>query len=470
MAKEFNGIISEMGKAKRRNSGERKTTAGPRGRRSTAVPEYEDISNWRGIESALAALRFDHATAFDVTAPKFIDWNIGGDGVSLPFELSDIAVQRAGSSVRADSMWSAITSALGAMRPKLLRMAESDTKGPLSEKDPSSETLCQYKRFAERLVCQYQTYSGERSFESINWIKFADWFLTRRVDLKSASWHAYRSALTFYLQRIPDDDAAIGLSLIHSTDDMVGARKSELSLRVKYFSSDDFDRILYHCERHPSQANINLSNFLKVNVRIGLRPTEFLTSELRIIQTPKAPFGRQVWLFVCNAKYTRGRANGPIRLLDLSSMSDKTISVISSCIDEVKMLVEMLGYDEWLRKLNRALARVENSPKSAMKTKYTAYSTRHQAIASWKSMYDPITVAALAGHAMPSTAQRHYGSAKHAWPNERLTNMIVGPSLADVERVRDRAEMARRIGARAASGGLAPEERADDLAPSVNAG
>ena len=470
MAKEFNGIISEIGKAKRRNSGKRKTTVGPRRRRSAAVPEYEDLSDWRGIESALAALQLDHATAFDVNGPNFIDSNTGGDGVSLLFEPSDIAVQRAGSSVYADSMSSAITSALAAMRPKLLRMAESDTKGPLSEKEPSTATLYQYKCFAEQLISQYQTYSGERSFESITWIKFAEWFLARRADVKSATWHAYRSALTFYLQGIPDDDAAIALSLIHSTDDVVGGRNSEASSRVKYFAPDDFDRILYHCECHPSEANINLSNFLKANIRIGLRPTEFLTSELRIIQTPEAPFGRQVWLFVCNAKYTRGRANGPVRLLDLSSMNDEAISVIRSCISHVKMQVEILGYNEWLRNLNRALARVANSPKSAVKTKYTAYSTRHQAIANWKGMYDPITVAALAGHAMPSTAQRHYGSVKHAWPNERLTNMIVRPSLPDVERVRDRAEMVRRIGARAASGGLVPEEWADDPVPSLNAG
>ena len=148
-------------------------------------------------------------------------------------------------------------------------------------------------------------------------------------------------------------------------------------------------------------------------------------------------------------------------------MNDNAISAISTCINNVKLQVEIAGYDGWLHNLNRALARVADSPKSPVKTKYTAYSTRHQAIANWKAMYDPITVAALAGHAMPSTAQLHYGSVKHAWPDERLTNMIVRPSLPDVERVRDRAEMARRIGARAASGGLAPDERVDDLAPSM---
>ena len=146
-------------------------------------------------------------------------------------------------------------------------------------------------------------------------------------------------------------------------------------------------------------------------------------------------------------------------------MNDDAISTISSCIGEVKLQDRIVGYDEWLRNLNRALSRVANSPKSAVKTKYTAYSTRHQAIANWKGMYDPITVAALAGHAMPSTAQLHYGSVKHAWPDERLANMVVRPSLSDVVRVRDRADTARRIGSRAASGGLAPEEQVDDPVP-----
>ena len=261
MAKEFNKIISEVGKTKRRTSRERKTTSGTRRRRSAVVPEYEDISDWRGIETALAALRLDHATVFDVNSPDFVDLNIsGGDGASLPFETSNNDARRAGFSTYADSMSSAITSALGAMRPKLLRMAEKDGKGPESEKELSAETILKYKTHAEKLIYRYQRHSGDESFENINWVKFGDWFLAKRADLKSSSWHTYRAAITFQLQRIPDDDAAIALSLIHATDDMVGERNNEASSRVKYFASDDFDRILYHCERHPSESNFNLSN------------------------------------------------------------------------------------------------------------------------------------------------------------------------------------------------------------------
>jgi hypothetical protein len=45
------------------------------------------------------------------------------------------------------------------------------------------------------------------------------------------------------------------LSLIHSPDDVIGGRNSETSSRVKYFASDDFDRISYHCERYRSEAS-----------------------------------------------------------------------------------------------------------------------------------------------------------------------------------------------------------------------
>ena len=98
-------------------------------------------------------------------------------------------------------MSSAITSALGAMRPQLLQMAKQEPKGTESEKEPSAETLVRYKIFAEGLINQYQTYSGEHSsFEHINWVKFAEWFLaqarrsevgkladlSRRSDLLSA--------------------------------------------------------------------------------------------------------------------------------------------------------------------------------------------------------------------------------------------------------------------------------------------
>jgi hypothetical protein len=42
-----------------------------------------------------------------------------------------------------------------------------------------------------------------------------------------------------------------------------------------------------------------------------------------------------------------------------------------------------------------------NSSTSGIKESYTAYSACHQAVANWKSAYDPIAVAALAGHGVP---------------------------------------------------------------------
>jgi len=237
------------------------------------------------------------------------------------------------------------------------------------------------------------------------------------------------------------------------------------SSRVKFILPEDFHRIIYRCDSNPTATNSYLANYLQANVRLGLRPVEYLSSEIRIIPKDDAPNGRQVWMFVCNAKYSLSHANGPVRLLDLSALSDATLRVICDCINESTMHAQTHGYDRWLNNLNNALYRIANSPKSSVTTRYTAYSARHQAISNWKSIYDPISIAALAGHAMPSTATQHYGSAKHAWPKERLTDMIIQPCREDVERVQARVLSARRIRSAMTGGGMAPDPRGDDLAP-----
>ncbi len=467
MATEFSKIISDINQVEKSARRGRKPAHGERQGGARKTPEYENIADWKVIESALESVRLDQATPAGAETPWFADFGPYGSSAeagSLPYGSTGRAGDSGG---HADSMSQAISSAMDALRPQLLKMAKKEIGHIKGEGAASAETLSNYRAQFNGLIAQYQRHNGARDAENIEWVRFANWFIARQTDLSSSTWQTYRAALTSQLERIPSDDAIAALSLVQSANDSAAGKIYSESLRVKFISPDDYDRILFYCARNPSRSSAYLANYLRANVRIGLRPTEYLTSEVRIIPDKNAPNERQAWLFVCNAKYSSVRANGPIRLLDLSAMNDKAIAVIRDCIDEAKMQSHIVGYEQWISAINNTLQRVVKSPRSAVKTRYTAYSARHQAIANWKTMYDPISVAALAGHAMPSTAIQHYGSAKDGWSKERLKNMIARPCLADVERIHARALLARRMRSTAAGGGLAPRdgEEYDDLAP-----
>jgi len=180
---------------------------------------------------------------------------------------------------------------------------------------------------------------------------------------------------------------------------------------------------------------------MRATIRTGMRPSEWATSEIRIVRDQDAPHGRQIWLFVCNAKVSNGRANGPIRAIDLTEIEDRFIEPIWRTIEVARFNTEMEGLGVWLARMRRVLNQLDKI--GLVQNRYTPYSARHQAIANWKSVYTPVEVAALAGHAVPKTATTHYGKMKDAWPSVRLGTLLVRASPVDVARIEARVALGR---------------------------
>ena len=477
-SKPLDEIIPEQAEDKRSGKGKAgRVTAEVKLKRGQLIPDYDKLADWRGIESVLIESRQDPAIPADLpgSLPQG-EFPITPDDKPMlglsPLEM----IARNNHHVIVKSLEEAIISAKAALRPHLdwiamdeirhayqstkeARSAETayqDTKEARSaetayqgtKKARSAETTNQYRDAVVMQTNLYLAQKGGKDVGDINWPAFAEWFLSRKFDakLKSSSWMFYRTAIIAHLERIPDDEAIYALAVLSTEDEgsyVPSGRKRTENLKVKKFCPDDFDRAIYYCHCRKSDSCISLLTYLRANIRVGLRPIEFLTSEIRMIPDSNAPYGRQVWMFVCTAKYSNGRANGPIRSLDLSAMDASAIEVIRKCIDDARFVSQMHGYRRWLNRLNSTLHNVYKSSNSKMSDHYTAYSVRHQAIANWKSMYDPVTVAALAGHATPSAAITHYGKVRDAWRRERMENMIVRPSSADIARMRNRMLMAK---------------------------
>jgi integrase len=329
----------------------------------------------------------------------------------------------------------AAASAMAAIRPLLSRLSAQASDGQGMNKI-SRQTMDAYRDRAMSLLDRFSNETGALIDEAhMPVLDFTEWFLKLKFQVSPSTWRSYRSAVLFYLSRMPGDDPVVATATISSTatdDDETSSTKLP-----KRILEGDFDKILWVAQKSGSNVARELSNFMRAEVRCGLRPAEWGSSEIRFIKDAKANLGRQVWLFVCNAKFSNGRANGPIRAIDLSHLDDNFIDPILATIKSAHLAVDLDGnIENWNARLRATMAYY--CKKAGSSKIYSPYVLRHQAIANWKSVYSPIMVAALAGHAVPETAATHYGLMRDAWSSGRLKNLLVLPSNSDIANIESR--------------------------------
>jgi hypothetical protein len=444
-------LIAQQAEDRRKKKGkgnkrsEQKAVNEEKRERARTMPLYEQIADWRGIERVFEDKHNDKYPLAVSKSTRFDQNPLSRPGISLsPVDL----IREAKPESVVSNIDRAIASARIALKPHLDRMAiEERHNATGTRRQHTQSTNESYRNHSEMLFKQYCAQLGVPDIRLISWPNFAEWLLSRQYDVSATTWRIYRAAIFSILEQMNDDETILAMAILKLEDDLTenASRNSEAGMnRIKKIKPDDYDRMIYHCTCRGTPNTQNLQNFLRATIRVGLRPKEFLTSEIRFIPDDSAPFGRQVWLFTCNAKYSNGRANGPIRAIDLSELNSSAIESINMCIADARTHTAMNGYLSWTKSLNNTMRGLANSQKTGIKESYTAYSARHQAIANWKSVYNPIAVAALAGHAFPDTAAAaHYGKEADAWAPERLDNVLVRPSSADIKRIENRLDMAK---------------------------
>lgn len=291
----------------------------------------------------------------------------------------------------------------------------------------------------------------------IPWDIFSAWFIGRSVHLKPRTYRKDRNDIVDYLCSLDDSKEilrCIGtLNCVDPYDaefedshDIVSPRPLiDTPHIIKKFPYEDFEifqNFLIYKSKSPYA--FDLARVLRAALATGLRPYEWRgTRVISEISSSDSKLDR-VYLFAITAKRTNGRANYPIRSIDITDLADELIHDIQYCSDWSYQL-QMNGefekeFRDKLAKLMTDTSRViwHHNPNKS----YSLYSCRHQACANWRSIYTPIEVATLMGHALPSTL-RSYSSAKNAWQKEKLIN-IVKPTLREVEAIMKRQEMAQK--------------------------
>lgn len=271
-----------------------------------------------------------------------------------------------------------------------------------------------------------------REKKSSDWPGFIDWLVSRRTDLRPATWRQYRAAVSYVLdqQGVPDAD------LLH-------ARLMERSLnppkrgdfpprtsssKAKKLPKADMDALIRHLGTHGGCWDQLTGQWLVFGLITGLRPIEWRRVEAY-------PNGEEMILRVPNAKHDNRRAHGP----------ERTVHVLLAEAGQ-KALIEFIqsvqsgNFEETYEGCRLALWRATKALWPRRKNRPSLYTGRHQFAADAKSAgLAPEAIAALMGHAVTSTHQEHYGKRRSG-----RGSVMVEAEAADVARVVERMQQKDR--------------------------
>jgi integrase len=145
---------------------------------------------------------------------------------------------------------------------------------------------------------------------------------------------------------------------------------------------------------------------------------------------------------VQNAKITQGRGVGLTRTLFLDDFTDEHISHLQWMTNAAQVVGkgDARGFSALQARTVAMMYRTCRTLWPQRQNHYTLYTFRHQFLANAKGRFDPVGVAALAGHATDETASKHYGRRRYAWIGSAVLP-LPSPSSKDVEAVRHRLQL-----------------------------
>lgn len=303
-------------------------------------------------------------------------------------------------------------------------------------------TVTRYEKRAIALAKKARRALGIASQSELDPRAFAIWLADIRHTFAKATWRQYKASLIEHLRHQPSSAAQEAIEFLINTESAsVHASAGRTSAtKLKRFPPADFEAVLQVLRQRSNPLDPVLGVWLRAGLITGLRPQEWLQSEIITIDDLPA-------LRVVNAKHSNGRANGPTRTLMLDRLSEEERQLLAAQVSYMQALERSGEFDPLYHRCRVRLQRVVRRLWPRRRRYPTLYSTRHQFAANAKaSGASKAEVAALMGHAVDDTATTHYGKTRNGTPC-----LKVWPLPAEVASVR-----AVRAGA-GASATLAPD-------------
>lgn len=299
------------------------------------------------------------------------------------------------------------------------------------------------------LLRRYQREIGQQlKDEDVDLADFVNWLFSFVPLVREPSWRIYRAAGRALVQTLPQAGREEALEMIE-VDVGAGADVAR-SGQVMRFAKVDLDDVYKNIRMLTrSDAVPWIIDWLSAGIHTGLRPLEWATADLEVLNDASRPLGRRALLYVINARASH--AIGGIctqRTLDISNFSD-------SALDAVRAMVERAG--GWLLKKEfemrqaqcaQVLGEVCAALFPRQRQRYSLYSLRHQFIANMKAIYQPAEFAALVGHIGMNKDKNNseneeaepYAKRRAAWQLDEISERPV-PIPEQVKNMRRRVQL-----------------------------
>lgn len=170
--------------------------------------------------------------------------------------------------------------------------------------------------------------------------------------------------------------------------------------------------------------------FFKAGLAVGLRPSEWQSSELLEYPIEGCASLIPPILKVKNGKSTNGRSYGEFRFIGLSEIKPQDLVMIKEALTLAKNTEnssgEKIEWDDYYAGISGRLYNITKRLFPRSKKRPSLYSCRHQLIANLKSAgYSLVDIACLSGHLTDVTASEHYG--KRRFGNKGANLPVANP-------------------------------------------
>lgn len=293
----------------------------------------------------------------------------------------------------------------------------------------NEQTIAIYLKKAKGIIKKARISLNLKDGQELDARQLVAWLEDERVLIYKKTWRLYKSAVICYLEKNSDGSeevlSAIDYLRLLGSEPCKSETDKTSSTKLKRFPWKDFQKITDHLRQTPGKWHLPLLDWIISASLTGLRPQEWVNSKVGLI-------GSEVALFVKNAKHTNGRAHGDTRTLLLGALAKEEIEVIKRHIERVKTWNSMQQYDSLYEGCALTLNYVSRKLWPNRSKYVTLYSCRHQFTANAKaSGFSTEEIAAMMGHAVDTTATKHYG--KKTAGNELLR---VRALESDIEKVK----------------------------------
>lgn len=290
-------------------------------------------------------------------------------------------------------------------------------------------TLDGYLRRGQKLFDRYRRELNiQAGAEDVSPVEFVNWLLARKPTLKSSTWRLYRQHAFHFLDGFPSHETERATAMLEN--DIVDRQREPVrpepgrgkpprrtsALKEKRLPAEDLDRITTYLQSFSrSQLAGPLADWLRAGILCGLRPGEWRATDLEVREEASAPHDRRAYLYVLNAKSTNGRTTGAVRTLDISAFSEPDLACVQRLVTRSREWLQAEKFGDMLAACNALLYASIDKIWPKRRRHYSLYSARHQAIANWKQILQPVEIAAIVGHGVTNTAAENYGKRRSGW-------------------------------------------------------